>query len=153
ALGQAADAAGAYGSDLAQNRFARPALDAAGDAAGMLAKINPAAGMVAAAFAKVGQSAADLNNSFLQRAQELTRYSGAIAGAQARANVRSIQSDVREAQALGPGFARLTDANSELMAELRELILPLKKFLLEVVARIAENAVELVKWAREAVVK
>lgn len=75
-----------------------------------------------------------LSDAFLQRAKQLSGFSGNIAGAEAKADVRSVMADLREAQELGPAMGRMIDAQSQLEVELRELLLPIKKFVIEVLA-------------------
>jgi hypothetical protein len=72
-----------------------------------------------------------LDAAFLERAKVLGGYSGAIAGAEANADVRSLLADMREADTLGPDLARMVDAQSRLDTSMRELLLPLKQFALE----------------------
>ena len=76
--------------------------------------------------------------AFVHRGDELAQFSGTITAAQVRADMRSMMADIREAEALGPGIARLTDATSQLWIELREILLPIKQFLVETLAGIME---------------
>lgn len=77
--------------------------------------------------------------AFVERGEELAKYSGAVAGARATAAVRGILGDVREAQVLGADTARLTDAQSRFYEEFREIMLPIKRFLLERLAVVMDN--------------
>lgn len=75
-----------------------------------------------------------LSDAFLQRAKQLGGFSGAIAGAEAIADARGEMANLREANELGPAMGRMIDAQSRLENELRELLLPIKKFVVEVLA-------------------
>jgi hypothetical protein len=86
----------------------------------------------------------DTVEGFVARGRQLAGLSGPLAGAGARAEVREFMADVREAEELGPGMARLTDVQSELAADLREMLLPIKKFVIEVLA-------DFLEWLRGAV--
>jgi hypothetical protein len=88
-----------------------------------------------------------LTAAFIARAHELAPVSGAITGAEARSEVRGTLADVREAQELGPAMARMIDAEMDLKLEFRQLILPIKKFVVEVLADRLELIVRLVKIA------
>lgn len=75
-----------------------------------------------------------LTAAFLKQADKIGPYSGAITSATARADVREIMADVREAQSMGEGYGRLIDAQSRLDNTVREMLLPIKKFIVEVLA-------------------
>lgn len=75
-----------------------------------------------------------LTSAFLQQAQKISAYSGDISAANARANVREIVADIREAQSMGESYARMVDAQSRLDNTVRELLMPVKRFLVEVLA-------------------
>jgi hypothetical protein len=86
-----------------------------------------------------------LSNAFIQQAHAISPYSGAIAGSEAQAEIRSIRADMREANELGPDMARLIDAQSRFDNSMRELILPIKKFLVEVLAERLEMIAKLIE--------
>jgi hypothetical protein len=75
-----------------------------------------------------------LTKAFLQQAKAIAPYSGEISAAEARAEVRSIQADIREANELGEEMGRMVDAQSGFEDTFREALLPIKKFLIEVLA-------------------
>jgi hypothetical protein len=83
---------------------------------------------------------AKLDNAFIARGRELSGYSGVLSAAGARSDVRSLQADMREARALENGIARMTDAASKTETDLRDMLLPLKKYLIDVLA----NRLELI---------
>ena len=103
-------------------------------------------GTAAGAAASAYTTAAD---AFIQRGKELQKYDSGLAGANARAEVQGIRSDIREAQELGQAVARLTDAQTKLDAELREILLPVKKFLAVEVAKITEFLAQAVEEIRK----
>lgn len=67
-------------------------------------------------------------NGFVARARELEGLSGPIARAGAVADIRSLRADLKEADQLGPALARLTDVQSRVDTELRDMLLPIKEF-------------------------
>jgi hypothetical protein len=97
-----------------------------------LAEVGRSAGKVVEAFDKTV-------DAFVKRGEELARFSPEISSARAQADVRSLQSDVREAEALGPSLASLTDSQSRIDNDLREILLPIKKFVVEVLAGFLEK--------------
>ncbi|WP_020474930.1 hypothetical protein [Zavarzinella formosa] len=75
-----------------------------------------------------------LTAAFIQQGQKLAPYSGAIQGANAKAEVREITADIREAQQMGDSYAKMIDAQSRLDDSFREFLFPIKKFLVDVLA-------------------
>lgn len=90
-------------------------------------------------FMAVADAATELKNAFLERARELSKYSGPIAVEQALANVRRIQVDIKEAQTLGPKMAKLVEAQSKIDTALAEFMIPVKEALLNVVVPIIQR--------------
>lgn len=91
-----------------------------------------------------------LTNAFIQRAGQIGQYSPQISMAQAQAQARNTMADLREAQVLGPSMARMIDAQNRQEQAFRELVLPIKKVVvelladrLELLAKVAEKAL---KW-------
>ncbi len=91
-----------------------------------------------------------LTNAFIQRAGQIGQYSPQISMSQAQAQARNTMADLREAQMLGPSMARMIEAQNRTDLAFRELVLPIKKVVvelladrLELFARVAEK---LVKW-------
>lgn len=118
---------------VADNK-AGPALSAAVDtAAAGLSRLGPY-GMAAAAGLKAfeaGMSAVgDTMNAFVARGRELAGYNSSLAGATAGADVRSMLADVREAEQIGPKLAELIEQQSKMEAVFRELLLPIKEFVI-----------------------
>ena len=92
-------------------------------------------GMVASkALAGVGEAAAVFKmviDSFAQRAKELERLSPDIAAASARADIRRMQTDLQEADEIGPQLGKLVELQSKGEAIMSATLLPIKEFLLE----------------------
>ncbi|HZU37925.1 MAG TPA: hypothetical protein VFA18_18530 [Gemmataceae bacterium] len=142
--------AGAITSEMAGNRNVEAITRGVDDFARVIEKT----GLVGQAFGEVLQLGTEsvrtftgVVDAFVHRGTELAQYSGELSAAGARADVRSIQADIRESQELGPDLARLTDEQSRFYTELRELLLPIKKFLVEELADIMHWVVdELRSW-------
>ena len=81
-------------------------------------------------------------NGFVARGRELQGYNGSLAGANARADVRSLMGDLREAKELGPALARLTEVESRANDELRALLLPIKEVVVNRLAGLAETLLD-----------
>lgn len=81
--------------------------------------------------------------AFIDRGAELAKFSPEISAARAGSEVRQMQGDLREAQALGPGIARLTEIQSEMSDELREILLPIKKAIIEDIGPLLQKLSEL----------
>jgi len=64
-------------------------------------------------------------DAFVARGKELSKFSGDVAGAIARADVRSTLADVREANRIGEPVARLTENQSRIDESVRDLLLPI----------------------------
>ena len=80
-----------------------------------------------------------LVNDFVDRGKQLAQYSPEISMARAQVEIRGIMADLQEAQTLGPGMARLTDVQDQLWQELREIMLPIKEFLLDTLVAYLEE--------------
>ena len=138
-----ASGGGAIGKGEAAVRGAAGLEGGAGAAsAGMaLAKLAGPVGIAVAALVGLGVAAKSLVDSFLERARELQGYSQDIAAAQAQSEVRSMMMDIQEAQELGPALSSMVKAQSDLDATFRELMLPIKKFVAEVLASLMNRMV------------
>jgi hypothetical protein len=143
-VGRTAQQAGGIGVALAGNRNRAAYAGSLNAAADAIESAPVPLRREAAAIARAGSQVVDafgkVTDAFIQRGRELARYSPELAMASGRALVREIGSDVREAQELGPALARLTDAEGEIAADLRALVLPIKKFLVEELAGFLEFA-------------
>ena len=73
----------------------------------------------------------DVVQSFVDRGRALAPYSGELLQAGVTADIRELMADIKEASVLGPDMARLTDAQSRAWNEVREILLPIKKIIVE----------------------
>lgn len=80
----------------------------------------------------------DTVQSFVERGRELSGYNQQLATSTARADVTSLMADIKEANELGPDLARLTDAQTSFYNDFREIMLPIKKVIVGVLADIME---------------
>lgn len=133
------------GSQAAQSLARNDVVGAAAHAADGVAEVLETVPILGTVFGGLVRSASavmtsfdGLARTFVDRGKELARYSPDIAMAQGRQTAREISADVREAQQLGPQYARMSDAYGELTVAMRELILPIKRFLMEKLAPIME---------------
>lgn len=121
---------------LAQNQL--PSARGFGDAIADFQETIPIIGQAMAAQTRllldIAQLPEKLSAAFLNRAHQLAPYSGVISSAEAIRDVRTIQADIREARELGHDMARMVDAQSRLDQTVRELLLPIKKVIVEVLA-------------------
>jgi hypothetical protein len=92
-----------------------------------IVKLSGRLGPVVDAFFKVGNAAFELAENFIARGRQIQQFSVDLTRANLQAEVRSMMGDVKEAQTLGPSLARLTDAESELRDEFRNLMLPIRE--------------------------
>jgi len=83
--------------------------------------------------------------AFVERGKQLQGYSADLSMANARASITSTLADIREAQELGPALARLTDAKTDFDLALRELLLPIKKAVVEIMVPILQTMTHMVE--------
>lgn len=92
--------------------------------------------------------------AFLKQAEKLAPMSGSIAVAQANADIKTMMADFREAQQMGESYGKLIDAQNKLDLTMREILLPLKRAILDVIVRYiqfsADNA-EKTSWVIRAI--
>ncbi len=122
-----------------------PAASQGGSALGLVAGGGAIAAGIAAAAVAVFEK---VKSDFLSRAQELSAYSPQIALAESQTSIRTMQADFREANELGPALARLVTAQNEADIQFREIMLPIKKAMLEVVVNVMETLADWLKEAR-----
>lgn len=101
--------------------------------------VSDTAGQVVASFHTVVEA-------FLARGKELSGYNPDLAISYAQADVKMLMADIREANQLGPGIARMNDTWTKFSLELREMLLPIKKFLVE-------NLADFLEWGKERIDK
>jgi hypothetical protein len=97
-----------------------------------------AAGPIAATVAAFAVAAAAVYaftktvEYFVERGKELQPYSASLTAAGARSDVAKIQNDMADAEALGPGIARLTDLQTEIWSDTQDLLRPIKEVVVDV---------------------
>ncbi len=149
AAGQAAEYVGkqarqvvnddAFGLLSDRAELAAKGLDAVSD-------LSPAAKVAAAGLrtaTAVVNEFRETVNAVVQRGRELSKYSGELASANARADVRKLERDIAEAQALGESVGRLTDSQSRLDSTFREIMLPIKSMLADILADVVEPVADI----------
>ncbi len=124
------------------------AVERTGQALGKIPIVGQVLEAQLGAVATVVRSFSDTVEGFVARGRELASYSPELSAAGARAEVTSTMSDLREASELGDGLSRLTDAQTDFNTELRELLLPIKKALIEILVPIVEKATDAVEIIR-----
>ncbi len=107
-----------------------------------LEEIPYAGKFVAAEFRTLtaGLSAANkVVTAFSDRAKELSRYNGPIAGAVAMQDVTALLSDIREAQRMSAGYTKLIEKQTEMNESLKAGLMPIK----EVVVNYLPGAIDI----------
>jgi|GEM_PF-6363019 len=141
-----ADRAGSGAVALAGNNAGAALNGAVGAATAGLSRLGPygmAAGAALQTVAAVGNAASDAVMAFVNRGKELSGYNAQLAGASAEADVRSLMADMREAEQLGPQMAELIETQSKMEASFRELILPIKEWILDVLNAFLKSMLEM----------
>lgn len=111
-------------------------------------KWNPALQIAAAGLktmATVIDSVNSVVDSFVFRGKQLQDFSPQLTASNAMADVRSTMSDIKEANELGDSLAHLTDASSKLAADVRELLLPIKNWIIETLAGLLDFIRDLIR--------
>lgn len=115
----------------------------ASSALSMLGPIGKGAGMALEAVVGSVGAFKSVVDAFVERGKQLQSFSGELVGANVRSEIANLQADIKEAQELGPALAELTDANTEFQSELREILLPIKKWLIETLASWLKGIIDL----------
>jgi hypothetical protein len=144
--------AGAVAKKVASNDGLGAALDAADKFATVAETVYPASILYAEAL-KVGVAGVrefnEVVGAFVRRGEQLAGYNGTLATASAQAETRQLMADIREANRLGPDYAKLIDAQSRLQTTMQDAFLPLKQFLIEKLTRAVETIDGLVLIAQD----
>lgn len=122
--------------------------EAAADALGKIPIVGQAWAAQLGLATRTVRAFDDTAKAFIARGRELSAYSPDLALANARADVRQILGDIREAQRLGPATARLTENYSRFKEDLREALEPVKLALIEALNRGTDTAREGVEVAK-----
>lgn len=145
---------GRVGASIIQNNYWDLFHGAAEKATDALMFISPAASVVAKTLLGIAEAGKMLVDSFLVEAKRLANYSGEISVSQAQSEIRDIMMSFKEANALGPGLAKLIDKQSEIDDALRDAFLPLKEALLDdanFLMEVAKDFAEFLKEHREGI--
>lgn len=141
-LSHAVDYVGHQLGSFAQNDYVGMFNNAAEQAVDVASKwpvVGEAYGAALEAAIAPVKNFTEVVDAFVQRGKQLEAYSPELSLAGARADLANTFGDIHEAMELGESLARMTDAETEIKEQLRELLLPVKKFLTEVLASIMEN--------------
>lgn len=112
-----------FGGEIADSKPAN-ILDKTANAA---AAVSDKFGQLGRATGAVVTSMNQMRNSFSQRAQEISGYSGPLAVSTAQAEIRRLMFDIREAQGMGGKYAKFVDAQSRLETSFAQAVQPLKE--------------------------
>lgn len=145
AVGAGVRATGQVGASVAGNDSLGAFSKAANTATSALAALGPK-GAALGAVLQVGTTAvtafAGTVNALVARGRELARVNGVIAGAAARADANRFRSDLKEADKLGPQFAKLIELQQKSDEVFRAVAMPVKEFLLDKANRMLEGLLE-----------
>lgn len=126
--------------------------ESAVDLAREIPLVGEALGILGDTAGKVVGAFFTLTNSAIQRGKELSYLSAELSVAGAQADVRKLMGDIKESQELGPSLAQLTDGQSRLDNTLREILLPIKKWVMEKLAGIMDRLADYADRTHKAIV-
>jgi hypothetical protein len=136
------------GQNMAANKYGELLGQGAQTASVALMALGPA-GMAAGAALSVVASGAKaflaVVQSFIERGKQLEQYSGELSAASARSEVRERLADIREAQEIGPEITRLVDAQLQFDTDMREIWLPIKKAIVDVLGAVMEELADVMR--------
>jgi len=113
-----------------------------------LSVANSAIGQLAGSSAKAVTALGILVEAFKVRASELARFSPDIIRAQVGANIKNLQADMREARELGPGMGRMITAENDITIEIRDILLPIRKFVVGALAGSLEGILDYIRYLK-----
>ena len=149
----AARSTGVAAVGVAQNRAMPAVMEGLSAAASGLARLGPAGLAAAAGLTAVGTAAGAFVatvDAFVARGRELAGLNAQLAGASAYADVTRMMADIREANELGPQMAQLIENQAKTETTVRELLLPIKSFMLDVLNDGLETGLEILVSMLEA---
>jgi hypothetical protein len=82
----------------------------------------------------------DATKAILNRVDDLKGYNGNLANASAQRDVKLLNADIREANAVGPAYSRVTKESTDLEVALRDIAAPFKANFAEALADLAHMA-------------
>lgn len=120
------------------------ALFSVGDGMVSLAKelpiVGEALGVVGDTAMRVSHAFVDTVNSFVDRGRELQAYSGGLSASYSASEVKNLQADIKEANRLDQaGLSQLNDATTDISIQLRDMLLPIKEFIVQHLAEYLKN--------------
>lgn len=95
---------------------------------------------------------AAVTEAFVARGRELQAYNADLAAANAQADVKRLLADIDEAEKLGENLGRLTEAQAQMGTDFREILMPIKELLSEMLAGIAENLSDVTSTLKDVLV-
>ncbi len=140
--GSVAGGAGAVGAAEAGNNTLQGFSAAARTASTVLSSLGPKGALLGAGLtaATAGVTAfSSTVNAFVARGRELARVNSQVAGAVAVADANRYRSDIREGERLGPQLSRMIENQEKADAVFREIMLPIKGYVLEKLNMILEG--------------
>jgi hypothetical protein len=87
----------------------------------------------------MGRAVGDVTMAFIDRGKQLEGFSGDIATANAYREIAGLMADIKEAETLGPAIAELTDQQTRAEMTTREILLPLKDFIVTHLAQLMKR--------------
>lgn len=145
--GRAAQAMGEAAQRTAGNDglgLFRQATDAAADGLEEIPVVGKATAAGLRAVGTALTAAKDAADAFAARGKELAQYDGNIAAAAAMQDVTRQLSDIREAQQLGPQYAKMIEAQTRFEETLKAGLLPLKELCLDYIPKILDAILDVV---------
>lgn len=103
-------------------------------------------------FDKLAAATSSLITTFIDRGKELSQFSGKLTEANVKADLKSMMADMREAKEMEDPLARMTTSANEIWIEIRDAILPIKKFLSEQIAGFLERILGVIELVRAGVI-
>src|SRR5262249_23305180 len=97
----------------------------------------------------IPETFAKVATSFIERGNELAKYSGEISGAQAQAEVVKLLADMKEAQVTGQQMAELIAEEARFSSTMQEILGPIKEYILEVLAGIMKTIADIMEYVRK----
>ena len=141
-LGDAALAVGKFGQMLARgDNFNAVAFGVSelADAMKKVPFIGEALGGLLSGVTKVATAIHDTADAFSERGKQLAPFNTELAQAAVEAEMRKFGSQIQEAQTLGPALSELMIKQAEFDARLAEILLPIKKFIIEQLSGFIES--------------
>lgn len=89
---------------------------------------------------KFSRALTDLTNSIIERSQELGKYNGALATSSAGAEIKRMQSDIKEANYVGKSYSGVIDAKADFDSKLAIVLNPIKDSIATVLKDLIDKA-------------